>query len=599
MNRITIRPVLALTWLFAITVGLPWSAAVQPRVAYRAEHVAVDPTRPPQPLQAVRKTKALRHAPFPKPLPKAGEILPASAKNGTQMLRTRPDRAANGKPAPSEPRSHSLGATTSADRQREATPNSPLPAATRHRSQAPHARYLPKPGTTWDKPKRTSQSISGRSNVESNAPDAHYPAASREKPRDGSPPNRLGQHASSATVARWDVVPRNPLRSKTPLSARKPKPKSPPAQQDSAEPSSTRSARATFEPPATGERAGQVRIVEPAASSRPSSVENEPAGPTAQLPEPRFGIPTDSVELGPQHRQLLIDEAAATAHQHIEFAAQLVRDGDLVSARAAFVEALRTISIAWDGIYRTQAHVKALDAGLYALSEAEDFVRLPQAEAGQAAVVTVVAEHRTAILRETGNRLTPIEAMHAYFALAQEQLVVASGGQAAASQAICGLARVGLVLCAEERAVQEVGVAKAVSLYQAALAVDSENPVAANELGVLMAQYGELHKAEYWLQHSVRLNPHPVATANLARVSEHLGLPNVEDQVRHASSGQLLPPDPVMNTEEVTGALPSSPHWEIQPAAAAAEVQLPQETRPTRGPQKGLRGLFSLFNELL
>jgi hypothetical protein len=62
------------------------------------------------------------------------------------------------------------------------------------------------------------------------------------------------------------------------------------------------------------------------------------------------------------------------------------------------------------------------------------------------------------------------------------------------------------------------------SLYQAALTVHPEHHHAANELGVLLARYGQLQDARAVLRHCVRNRTNfPAVWRNLARDHEQLG----------------------------------------------------------------------------
>jgi len=59
--------------------------------------------------------------------------------------------------------------------------------------------------------------------------------------------------------------------------------------------------------------------------------------------------------------------------------------------------------------------------------------------------------------------------------------------------------------------------------HQAALASDAGNWLAANELGVLYARYGQLPQARQLLLYSLRLRPHVQGWQNLAVVHRQLG----------------------------------------------------------------------------
>jgi tetratricopeptide (TPR) repeat protein len=64
---------------------------------------------------------------------------------------------------------------------------------------------------------------------------------------------------------------------------------------------------------------------------------------------------------------------------------------------------------------------------------------------------------------------------------------------------------------------------KAIVFYQAALLVDPRNFMAANELGVLLANYGKYDQAMAAFVQSLKVSPQPVTWQNLAVVHAQLG----------------------------------------------------------------------------
>src|SRR5207245_2382677 len=64
---------------------------------------------------------------------------------------------------------------------------------------------------------------------------------------------------------------------------------------------------------------------------------------------------------------------------------------------------------------------------------------------------------------------------------------------------------------------------QSIVFHQAALATDGGNWLAANELGVLYARYGQLVEARQLLVHSVTTHPHVEGWHNLAVVHRRLG----------------------------------------------------------------------------
>ena len=68
------------------------------------------------------------------------------------------------------------------------------------------------------------------------------------------------------------------------------------------------------------------------------------------------------------------------------------------------------------------------------------------------------------------------------------------------------------------------------TLYQAAVLAEPKNFLAANELGVLLAENGNLARARELLAHSARLYPAAVTLQNLAAVHVRLGEREQADQ---------------------------------------------------------------------
>jgi hypothetical protein len=125
---------------------------------------------------------------------------------------------------------------------------------------------------------------------------------------------------------------------------------------------------------------------------------------------------------------------------------------------------------------------------------------------------------------------------------------------------------------------------KAMVLYQAALVVDQNNPLAANELGVLLARIGRYEEAAGWLEYSVALSPEPATWHNLAVVQSQLGQVERAEQARRQerSAGRVVTPDqPEVRwvAPREFSALPGQ--QSILPAKAAA----PPADRTTQAPE--------------
>lgn len=211
------------------------------------------------------------------------------------------------------------------------------------------------------------------------------------------------------------------------------------------------------------------------------------------------------------------------------------------SARADFVQALRLIAQAQDEMRGGSQHSKSLAAGLLALEEAHDFVPSGRGRwSDQFDVQVISAAHGTPVIREQGNdgeqqtEMTPWQARQKYYTFAQRKLAEAGGDNAVASAALSSLGK--LYVGRDGTAADEslVSSAQARSFFQAALRVDPRNYMAANELGVLLARYGQLQDARQVLQHGVAVEKDfPALWRNLAVVHQRMGEIDLERQARN------------------------------------------------------------------
>ena len=202
----------------------------------------------------------------------------------------------------------------------------------------------------------------------------------------------------------------------------------------------------------------------------------------------------------------------------------------LFSARAEFIEALSIVAQAVDAVEQTNVHTQALAAGLRALKEADDFVIRGSRLEADIDLATVVAGHRTPVLKgddvqrtDEGLAVSTLVARQRYYSYAQQQLALAAAGQPAASMALYGLGRVYAALAAEQHQLLRDPMPKALVFHQAALEAQPSNYLAANEIGVLLTQFGRYAEARRALEHSVSVKPQATTWHNLAVVLDHLG----------------------------------------------------------------------------
>jgi tetratricopeptide (TPR) repeat protein len=225
-----------------------------------------------------------------------------------------------------------------------------------------------------------------------------------------------------------------------------------------------------------------------------------------------------------------VDRAAC---DHIRYAIDLAGRGAICSASAELVETLNSIALALDADQPSPVHRTALEAGLRAVREAEDFAPNGVRVDSQVNLSRVVTIHRTPVLKGRDvDRLTQMDALDSYYAYAAEQLAFAGGHERTASMALYGCGRMELVATAVATHNNALAAPKAIAWQRAALLVDSENYLAANELGVLLGRCEQWQEAKSLLVHSVSLAPTPEGWHNLALTYAKLG------EQQHAQDAQ-------------------------------------------------------------
>jgi hypothetical protein len=278
----------------------------------------------------------------------------------------------------------------------------------------------------------------------------------------------------------------------------------------------------------------------PAAPSPPPVLERTP--PTTAEQPPVSPPPAQSPSLSPAmpqsagHPVVVLQPVGDQAIVKTRTAYRMAQRGMLFAARDEVTGALHMLAQALDAQHATTAHSSALSAGMIALREAADFAPTPGRDAAAIRVGEIARTHRTPVL-DASATVPPIVAQQHYYAFAQQQLAFAGGGQPAASQALYTLGRIQAALASQPSTAPLHGPG-AIVFHQAALVVDSRNYLAANELGVLLARYGQLTGAKQALVHSVTTRPHAEGWHNLAIVHERLGEADLAQLAR--SEQQLL-----------------------------------------------------------
>ncbi|MEX0586266.1 MAG: hypothetical protein WD176_06465, partial [Pirellulales bacterium] len=202
----------------------------------------------------------------------------------------------------------------------------------------------------------------------------------------------------------------------------------------------------------------------------------------------------------------------------------LAQRGAMYAARAEFVQVLRRVVQAKDAAANSDAHSQALAAGLRAIDEAEDFVPDGVRVEAELDVRIVASSHRTPVLGEWPEEVSPHEAVALYHRYAQEQLVAAVAGEQAGSMALHGLGKVSATL-AERGNGDPALVRHAMTMYSAALSACPNNHLAANELGVLLVREGRADEAARLFERTIDMAPSATTYHNLSVAQGKLGFP--------------------------------------------------------------------------
>ena len=194
------------------------------------------------------------------------------------------------------------------------------------------------------------------------------------------------------------------------------------------------------------------------------------------------------------------------------------------AARSDFIAALRLVAQGLDADAATQRHSQALAASLTAMKEAQDFVPGPGRVESELELASVVAGHRTPILKNVpAERLQAMWALKQYFNYAQDQLCAAAGHEVSASMALAALGKLHASMADKENPEIALADAKAIVFFQAAILVLPQNYIAANDLGVLMAHRNDFATARAALEHSVQVFRCSENLRNLSSVYRQMG----------------------------------------------------------------------------
>jgi tetratricopeptide (TPR) repeat protein len=209
---------------------------------------------------------------------------------------------------------------------------------------------------------------------------------------------------------------------------------------------------------------------------------------------------------------------------HIErrmnYAFDVVQRGATYSGVAEFRAVLGLCALELDAREGGTAHREALREGLVALEEADELSGDQMDWRESSDVRRTLAGHQTsAVNKDSATAIDAIHAVQAYYAFAEKRLTFACGGIPGSSLAFYGYGR---TLSIAGSNISH-SAAKAVLLQRIALAIEPQNGLAGNELGVLLARHGQLDEAERVFRRALEADPNADTYRNLAVVYARKG----------------------------------------------------------------------------
>lgn len=260
-----------------------------------------------------------------------------------------------------------------------------------------------------------------------------------------------------------------------------------------------------------------------------------PTGERPVSPEPHK-LPTSSasplnVTADGQPRSEQLEFVAREADRKTRHGFELAGRGAFFAARAEFIGALRMIAEGLDTDRKTNSHGRSLSAALTAIREAEDFMPKGSRLEGEIDLPRLISTHVTPVLKTNVEHTTSLTAMRRYLTFAQEQFAASADREVAGSMALHALGKLYDALAAKQGVSEPTAASKAMVYYQAALLVYSENYMAANDLGVLLARTENLKAARGIFEYSLSLSRQSTTMRNLVSVYRQLGETSLAEQI--------------------------------------------------------------------
>ena len=269
----------------------------------------------------------------------------------------------------------------------------------------------------------------------------------------------------------------------------------------------------------------------PSFAATPTEEPTTPAAESTTAPQAKTIVPDTSPrhlrELAAVNHEALLSYTASTKdlsrrlEPEVQAGFELGKSGAVYAARAKFVEVLRKVALAKDAAEGSTRCATALAEGLRKLDEADDFIPKGDALEAELDVVAIANSHGVRLVSES-ETVAPSEAIAQYSQHAAECLAEAVAGEPAGSMALYGLGKSYARL--EAQGGDTTAGRKSLVVYRAAVDAHAQNFLAANELGVRLAQGGRYEQASRVLR-TAASQPGAIATvhANLAAIEGKIG----------------------------------------------------------------------------
>jgi tetratricopeptide (TPR) repeat protein len=219
---------------------------------------------------------------------------------------------------------------------------------------------------------------------------------------------------------------------------------------------------------------------------------------------------------------------AVRAVQHIEYGKTLARRGAKASAKQEFMTALSLLAQDFDTQSNTDRHSQSLRRGTVALKEAEEFVANDSESQIGMKIDSLVESHQSgALTKQEATGLSSMQALQRYFGFAQLQIENSVGKNVVSAEALFCLGRLYTLVDSTGVAQGKLDRARAMVYHRASLNCDPSNYRSAHELGVLLAEFGELHESVELLKESLIIRQTPTSWENLAKVHGRLNQPEL------------------------------------------------------------------------